>query len=511
LDGDASRLLELPAERAVAEDQRRLVDRYRHDRAEPRTLLQAWLTFGHAACGRVGLARRRHNALVTRQRVGQLALVALRVAMLPRGIDGLFWPRSDDVEMVALVEKGSPEEVWARSFLPRSRCISYDLRTDLGLYPPTDKLLQASTIHEALRAHGISSLLLSAACTPLTRDWAERSSIRLWMVEYAEQRRLEDKIWFDGFLRRHRLPVPVGRAMRLGPRMRFPFRGDGVVQARDSMGGEGTFFVEDAGQAARLVRDGVLDGRRRHLVRQRVPGSPYGITVMVAPGLIALSALRRQCYYPSTEASRRQVFAGVQWIASAELSASLRRQLDRVFLRVGDLLYERRFFGFANVDFMIDDRERVRILECNPRMSAATPQLLHRDELLAGGLAGQTFDRGFLARRVFSSAVSREPLPDTRYRGSSLDIVSVLGGRVKRTWKSGVYRVSASGITYETPDVRRLSDDDQICLVSFARRGQTCPRDGTLAEVLANAPLYDARGGLSDQGRRVCSFFRYIE
>ena len=232
---------------------------------------------------------------------------------------------------------------------------------------------------------------------------------------------------------------------------------------------------------------------------------------MVAPGRVTLSAIRRQCYWPNTNGSGRQVFAGVQWVASRDLSVSLRRQLDRVFLRLGELLYERRFFGLANVDFMIDDHERVLILECNPRMSAATPQLLHRDALLAGGQTGRTFEKGFLRRRVFTRAVLREPLPDTTYRGSTLDLVSLQGGRVRRAWKSGVYRVAASTITYETPDVGRFSANEQLCLVSFARRGQTCPPEETLGEVLSNAPLYDAHGGLSDRGRRVSSFFRYIE
>jgi len=439
--------------------------------------------------------------------------------MFPRGIDGLFLPPHEGVEVLALVQRGTPEEAWAARFLPPSRLIAYELTEELGPYPATEELLSRSNAGRALEARGVRALLLSAACTPATRAWADRHGVRLLMVDYDEQRRLEDKVWFDGFLRRHRIPVPDGTVMRFGPNAAgasLAFRGPVVIQARDSMGGEGTYFVNGARDVEPLVASGALRRDQRYLVRRFVEGVAYGITILVAPGRVALSAIRRQCYHEARYSAADQasrVFAGVQWVPSREVSTRLRRRIDRALLRLGDLLYARRAFGFANVDFMVDRDERVLVLECNPRMSAATPQLLHVPELLSGGQAGAAFLRGFLARRVFTRSPARTPVPDTSYEGATLDVVAASATQVHRTFDSGVYRFAARGqrLAYVTPDVRELRDADHLSLVSFARTGQTCKPGDALATIVSTDRLYDADGEMTARATEVSSSFRYTD
>jgi hypothetical protein len=425
--------------------------------------------------------------------------------MLPRGIDGLFFTPGEGVEVLALVLRGSAEEAWMRRVLSPSRCLSYDLDVDLGPYPRTDALLEASSIGSVLSSRGVKALLLSAACSPATHAWALRYGIELWMVDYEEQRRLEDKIWFDAFLTRHGLGAPRSGVVVAGPTMTVPRRS--VLQARESLGGEGTYFVDGTQAARALVRDGRLLAGERYLRRAFVRGVPYGITLFVAPSRVSLSAIRRQCYYPRTGAS--PVFAGVQWLPSSRMSHRLRRRLDDVFLRMGEVLHQRRTFGFANVDFIVDPAERVWILECNPRMSAATPQLFHVPGLLAGDELGASFAAGFTRRRRFSSRFARDPIPDTTYEGATLDIVSPAGGLVRRTWRSGVYRFTEAGARYLAPDPRSLAGHTDLCLVSFARKGQRAAENDSLAGVVSQAALYDERGELSLLGQRVSSFFRY--
>jgi hypothetical protein len=435
--------------------------------------------------------------------------------MLPRSIDGLFLPLppTGKVELVALVQQGTPEEAWAERAFPASQRVAYRLRADIGPCPTTEELLTRSDIHEALKAHGVHALFHAAVCTPGTHAWAARHRVRLWMVDFEEQRRLEDKIWFDAFLRRHRIPAPAGAAITLRGRMEtaLPFRGRAVIQARDSVGGEGTYFVDGPSSAAALVDAGALRLGERYLVRRYVDGDAYGITVFVAPGRVALSAIRRQCYYPpSGGAPSSRVFAGIQWVPSRALSPRLRGGIDRVFLRLGDLLYERRTFGLANFDFMVDAAERVLVIECNPRMSAATPQLLHFPELLSGGGVGDAFVEGFVHRRAFTRSPARTRVPDTTYEGATLDVVAPPGGPsvVTHAFENGLYRRRADRpFEYVTPDVRQLHGRSDLCVISLARRGQVCQPADTLAEVLSNAPLYGARGEMTAFGRRVSSLF----
>jgi hypothetical protein len=431
------------------------------------------------------------------------------IAMFLRGIDGLVMRHVTGAPFVTLVAKGSAEERWARRFLVKDgEVLAYALDLpDAGVYPSTESLLLRSDIHDLMKRAGADALLMSASCSPQAHAWAKRHGITLLMSDYAQQRRLEDKIQFDAFLRRHGIPRPRGGVVTLGPRWRMPIRGRAVVQTPESMGGEGTHFVDDAAGVEALLRSGVLARGARCLVREHIDGRPYGITIFVAPGLVALSPIRLQCYQEPNRA-----FAGIQWIPTADLSRLLRRRIDATFLKLGALLYQRRFFGFANVDFMVDGRERVRVIECNPRMSAATPQLLGRPELLSGLRAAEIFIGGFRGRRAYPRTFERRPVPESGYRGATLDIVPPRGGAViEREHASGSWLVEPRGLRYLGPDASALQFPTEIGLFSFAGAGQVCHSDDTLATILSNAPLYDERGEMLPAARRLLAQFRYTD
>lgn len=452
---------------------------------------------------------------------------APRVAALLRGVDGLFLDGGGDaIVSLALVPRGSAEEAWARSFLPAEQVLPFTLAEGAGPLPSTEQVLLRSDVDAVCRAAGVAGLLLSAACSPAIHAWAGRRGLRLFMSDFAHQRALEDKITFDALLRERGLPTPPGGAILLSPRPHLPVRGRAVVQIPDSLGGEGTFFVRGRRGAARLVAAGAIPARgaQRVLVRRHVTGRPCGLTVFVVPGLVALSAVRLQCYHPAAPGAPRRAFAGVQWLATASLPRALRRRLEETFLALGTLLHRRRFLGFANCDFLIDEQDRPQVLECNPRMSAATPQLL-RDPALLGGLpAGPRFIEACLGpgpgERTW--AWGRSPrlqgLPDVAYRGATLDIVPT-GPLVTRAFPSGRYALASDAgpgdVRFLGPEVRGALGAGEFALFSFARPfaqpGQPCHEDDTLATVLSDEPLYDERGALAAPARRILSHLRYTE
>jgi glutathione synthase/RimK-type ligase-like ATP-grasp enzyme len=434
--------------------------------------------------------------------------------MFLRGIDGLVMRRATDARLLALVAKGSPEEAWARRFiLPDEDILPYTLdRADAGVYPSTETLLLHSDIHALLKRSGATALLMSASCSPRVHAWARRHRITLLMSDYAQQRRLEDKIQFDAFLRRHGIPRPSGGVVTLGARRRLPVAGRAVVQAPDSMGGEGTYFVDGPADVDALLQAGVLARGNRYLVREYIEGRPYGITIFVAPGTVALSPVRLQCYHPSAAEQASRAFAGIQWVPTADLSPTLRRRIDATFLKLGALLYQRRFFGFANVDFMVDARDRVRVIECNPRMSAATPQLLGKPKLLSGIRAAEVFLDGFPGPRAYPRRFARLPMPESAYRGATLDVVPPHGGAViRREHFSGAYILRPRSVRYLGPNCSVQDFDPEIGVFSFARIGQACDPDDTLATILSNAPLYDERGEMLPTARRLLATFRYTD
>ena len=268
------------------------------------------------------------------------------------------------------------------------------------------------------------------------------------------------------------------------------------MQEPRSSGGDGTRFVRSRADVDALVARGALGLGARYLVRERVDGGARGATVFVAPGLVALSALRLQAYHPRDHDDGPGAFAGVQWLASDDLSARARSRVEAALFGVGERLYARRFFGFANVDLMLDRRDRALILECNPRMSAATPELLRSPALVSGVETGARFLAGFLGQRAWRRRFERVGLPVTASRPASLDVVfHGARGVVTRTIASGVYAFDGDALAYVGPDVRRL-DAGEVAIVVMAREGQPCERGDTLATAMSTEALYDGDGAM---------------
>ncbi len=430
----------------------------------------------------------------------------LRIGVLPRDLDGLFLPEGGGFEVVYLVLGGSAEESWARAVAPPHRVSTYDLLAgDLGPYPATSALLRGSTIHEAVRRDQLGALLLSASTTRPTHAWARRHGVRLLATDYLAQRRLEDKIAFHALCTRLRLPKPRGAALTLRPGLRMPAPAALVIQDPRSMGGEGTHFARDREEALALLDRGVLHAGRRYLVRERIDGRPFGASIVVAPGRVALSAVRLQAYYPG-DANQPAAFAGVQWIPTKDLGPVLCARLDDALLRLGDHLHARGFRGVANVDFMVDARDRPFLIECNPRLSAATPQLLRFPELL-GEPAGPLLLEALASHHRSPRAVRRSGLPDSAYEGATLDLVQT-SGPVARALATGRYSFPREGDpAFLGPDVASFSQPDEIALVSFAREGQTATADSPLGSLLSNRPLHDSSGAPLPEALRLVRCF----
>jgi hypothetical protein len=422
-----------------------------------------------------------------------------RLAYFARGLDGLFLPEVPGCEAFALLRADSPEESWSGRFVPPDRSILYRLRGHADdPYPATGDVLHDSDVARVLAKRRIGALLLSSSFNPQIRAWSERHGVRVLAADYALRRRLEDKLWFDRFLARHEIPRPASGVVVVG---RSPANRSGlsagpvVVQAADSQGGEGTYFLESQYEWLALAQRLHLPHGQRLLVRRFVAGQPLGITVFVAPGQVALSAVRLQCYYPSASGEARRLFAGIQWSPSSDLSSQLRSRIGDVFQRLGGLLYRRRFFGVANFDFLADEQDRVWVIECNPRMSAATPQLLANLELSGGFPLGRQLLEGYRQPRRWPTRYDVSPLPRSKFAGATLDITSQDPAQplVSREFASGPIR-SAGGMA---------------TLFSLAARGQTATPETTLGIVLADYRLYDVAGNLNAAGRELFRRFRY--
>ncbi len=435
-------------------------------------------------------------------------------AFFARGVDGFYLPA--DAPGHALVRSGTPEVAWARSILPPDRVLEFHAPTlRHEVYPTTESLLANSDLAQTLIDGNIRDLLLSSSCTPAMHAWSRQHGIRFLAADFQHQRKLENKIWFDRFLRSVGIRCPAGGTLTVGrPPPRLP-RGRLVLQIADSMGGEGTFFVDDRAALASATQAAQLTPGQRCLVRQFVEGLTYGITIFVTPGAIALSAIRSQCYYPHAGDGAPLRFAGVQWIPSQRIEPATRREIDRVLLKLGDQLYRLRYFGVANVDFLVDTRQRVWIIECNPRMSAATPQWLARPELSGGLDCGRRFLQGFQTRRRYTAGPLRYGMPETSFAGATLDLLLPEARAplttLTRSPISGSYQAQARRIRRLGPDIRVSADQQQFELLSFGAAGQQADGETTLGSIFTSLSMYAADGTFNALAQRMAAEFRYTD
>ncbi len=438
------------------------------------------------------------------------------VAYFARGIDGFYLFEENSIRGIALVRDDTPEAAWAEQFLPADECLRYRVgTTNDPIYPTTEEILRGGNLAELLAARGIRDLLLSSAMSPAIQQWSVDHGIRLWAADYEHQIRLENKLWFDQFLKRHAIPHPSGFVVTIGEPPR-PAEGwvldrSIVVQRAESLGGEGTYFLPSLDALTGWAIAENIPTGECCLVRERIDGHAFGITLLVAPQFISLSAIRQQCYYPS-DRKATQTFAGIQWLPMNSIGPAVAGRIEDVFLRLGRQLHKMGFFGLANCDFLIGANQQVLVIECNPRMSAATPQLFLHPSLGGETSIAKMFLQGFERSGTFAEVPREAGLPTTDFAGATLDVVPSTAEpspAVLRDFPSGTYRLTSTRFEYIRPEVRWAKGVDEFCLFSFATAGQSIAAGTTLATILANFRLYDAGGTLSTEGQQLLNHIRF--
>ena len=443
-----------------------------------------------------------------------------KIAILPRGLEGLLIDGGRH-DLHYFVGAGTAEEAWARKFLDPAKVSSYKIRKRVTFNKiTTEGVLKKTNIRSCFKRAGIDALMLTSRETPYINAWAKKNDIRTISTGYVLQRSLEDKVFFDGFMSVHGIKKPesaVLSAKKLRSMKELLFKNGMVVQRKDSSGGEGTFFVRSVKDLRTMFRGRSIRDAEQCLVREYIDGVSYGITVFVSPRSIALSALRLQCFYPE-EKRTDKIFAGVQWVPTARLGKRVRGRVNECFSRLGRILHEMRFFGFANFDFLVRDNE-VYVIECNPRLSAATPQIFLWPGLISGEDVANVFVRDH--RNTAYAATPRvRRMPDTSFTGSFMEIAlsdkkrnKVF--RIKRSCDIGIYRMRGGTGMRIADDLADMRDrrGKIFFMYSEARKdGRYKGKEG-IAVALSNEAIFDLEGNMNAFGKEVLGFVRdaYLE
>ena len=433
------------------------------------------------------------------------------IAVFPASIDPLMLRRRPrGIRFVYLAAQDSAEEEWADRFLPKREIIRYRLDRRYGILASqaTESILIHSDLRDLLVRARVSHLLITHRSSPKIELILRRCRIKAVSTPWTQQRLLENKLYFHDFLKKHGIEAPQGGALVYRGPQTLTWPGRYVIQEPWSYGSAGTFMADSPARLRSLERGGALCVGRRYLVRRFVPGPAYGITVFLAQGIIALSALRMQCF-ASASSSICPAFLGIQWVAGSALSSRAALAIEATFLKMGQLLYSQGVFGFLNFDFILYKNLVPVVLECNPRLSSATPQLIGFPELISGVNVGEHFLRQDGAAR-FPEAKKVWGLPSSRFRGALIDTT------VEETIKgvappplSGYYKIRSGKPVYQGPGLKEFlrSPEAGVIFVSQVGAGELLPA-GTLAGSLAsNFAMFDGVGRISERGSIIKEYF----
>lgn len=384
--------------------------------------------------------------------------------------------------------KESPSyELFSRS-LPPECVVEYSpppnfasFEDDLDIYSRTDAW-------DLLHAIGVNELFLISAPTKEFEKWARPKKARLVSPPSDYGSRFEDKIKFHDLMLASGVPVPDGVTIK--KRMEIPahFPYPGVLQVPRSHGSLGTFKVNSYEETLRTISKRKLSFPL--VLRRFIDGPAFGITLLIGPRKTIFSAIRLQCSLPGK--GDKLLYCGVQWVPSHALSRREIASIEFVFSRVAAALRKAGFCGMANLDFVLSELGPV-VIECNPRISGASPHLGMEPSLLHGLSYCDEYSR---------VASGKDPtrnlphLPKSNFEGTLLDFDFLLGKLSKDSTKSsrvktGFYAPKGGAAEFKTYSLKEASKLTRWILVQpFQNAGDPFGPNPSLGIAVTSFPIF---------------------
>lgn len=438
------------------------------------------------------------------------------IGIILDGLEDLFisqtYPQS-----YYFVEKNSFEHNWIQKFINKDKIFTfiYDDKIKSEDKGNIDDIIKHSNVPQILKDKNIQYIGFPGIISKFLMNWSKDNNIQTIVTPYFFQSRLEDKIWFDKFLVKHDIPKPKGIIYNHGKiDKKFKIIQKMVLQKRASWSGYGTYILENDTDIIKLLEKKVIQENKDYLLREFIEGKSYGITVFISPNKIALSALRLQCFY--NNALYKNLYAGVQWVKTKKFSKEAQIKIYNIFSNLGKILYDMKFAGYANFDFIIDNNNDVFLIECNPRISGSTGQIVKFPKLISGINSGKDFIDNVVNPQKFTNFP--QPQWDTTidFEGSNLEINQFPESMqkpitVKNMYENGIYNYENKKIEYLTPDVGKLSTNNQeLVFVSRITNPEiTSTNNIETANIFSNFPLFNSDGKLNRDGERMFEIFNY--
>lgn len=429
-----------------------------------------------------------------------------RTAYFLRSLDFLFLPEKES-ELFAILPKNSEEERMARKelFLKNILLIKPEKTKKNFSEMGVEEIIKHSDLTQKLKEFKINCLFIKNSSNYL-RKWSLKNKTILFVSSHRLREKFENKIYFEKLLRR--LGAFRAKSRILNSKRAFlPFPKT-VLQIPNSTGGEGTFIANSRGAFKRILRKLKIP----LLAREYKEGMPLGVSLFITKEKIYISAIDRQCLYKTREKNRLGLFKGIQWLPYTFFTPKAYKKIKESLLKIGKKIRKRGLMGLVNLDFILNENNRIYFLECNPRITAATPQIIAFSKLNGNVNFLRLFLNHYCNKKFF--VPTQNSLPKSLFLGAQMVIklpsLIKFPKKIKRIIKGGFF-VFKKGKVKKTKLKNRfdfLKLKRGLFFYNEINKGEIYEKEVDTGTIISNFPLYDFKtGDLNKFGKIVYNFF----
>ena len=416
-----------------------------------------------------------------------------KIAAYLNSIDPILLPSQARKNLYLVAIKDSKLEELARKNHPQDKIITISVSNGSAPSATFKDVIIQTDIAEKLKAKKIKYFVLPHKCLKSIELWALKNKIKLIGTPPKMQRLFEDKIFFDGLLKKYKIESPLSylNINDLGDR-------PCVVQKAKSFGMFGTQFFSYCNEAKNIFG--------KNLIREFVDGQSFGISIFVdRVGNYFCSGLRRQCFLYKGIFPKK--FLGIQWVPNKVFSSKLRRELSCQVKKIVKMLISENFFGIANIDFIIH-AEKIFVLECNPRLSSATQHVFSIPHITTVSSPWDFYLKTFFSKN--NPVINNSSLPKSNFSGALVDYDLENAESIRHIPEIGLYEFRGGKIKFIGQSLLDYHKHKRSFFLVHELEKETKKLKAreTLFTIISNFALFDgARGELNGDGKHLLEYF----
>ncbi|MDP2586160.1 MAG: ATP-grasp domain-containing protein [Candidatus Komeilibacteria bacterium] len=424
-----------------------------------------------------------------------------RIAIFLNCLEPVFFSKTNQVSCFVLVEKNSVLHDFALKNLPASQIIPFDFtpKAKKKNLSYLQTLLEPDLLRQ-LKFNHITHFVIPHRLSQEMVLWSKKHGFKLVGMNLKQQR-LENKLYFDNLLKKNNLASPktltlAGLEGKNRPKI-------WVAQAEESFGFFGTQFFKSGQAWQKFLKN--KKPALRLLLREYLAGPSLGVSIFLDKrGNYFFSALRRQCFFYQDGLPKR--FLGVQWLPKSFFSSKINRKIALILSELKNVLLKERFYGLANFDLLINHGQPL-VLECNPRLSSATPQIFSIAQLTNFANPWQFYVSTFLSSS--KAKIKANILPPSHFNGAIMDVDVAGLSRVKKVSPLGVYVWQKNKLVFISQQIKDYHNNSKALFLFHELRGRDLLKaNQTLCTVFSQQPLFNIGSGtLNDRGLKI---YRYL-